>query len=256
MTTLLLIDGLNLVRRVYEANPSPDSPEKAKQAVRNSIASFDRAFTETQPTHALAVFDFGGETFRHRLFSGYRRKRKPMPAELREVLPDIKERIHQRCVLTMALPDVEADDVLASAARQGEREGFTSIVAMTTDKDVYQLVNDCIRGRHHFEGTYQDVSWVVQKFGVQPHQMLDYLSLVGDTSDDVPGVAHIGPKTAVALLAQFGTLDNILASTDQLTGRVRTNLENGREMALLSRQLIRLKEDLDLGLTLMDLSLV
>lgn len=244
---LVLIDGLNIVRRVYEANPAPDSAEKAQNAVRNSLSSFRRVLEEHQPTHVLAPFDFGGPTWRHALYSDYRKKRKPMPAELREVLPDLYEKLHAMGIPTISIPGVEADDVLATVFGHWDMRGKATVVS--TDKDLAVLVAKGAGVRDHFNMEWRDEAWILNKFGVASHLLHDLLSLTGDSSDDIPGVDKLGTKTAAKLLNLYGSLDGVLANADKVTGVVGNNLRASIELVQLARQLVSFKTDMQLGLT-------
>lgn len=246
---LLLIDGLNIVRRVYEANPAPDSADKAQGAVRSSLASFRRALEEHKPTHVLAPFDFGGPTWRHRLYADYRKKRKPMPTELREVLPGLYEKLHEIGVPTLSLPDVEADDVLATAFYKWDVSKRGPVTLLSTDKDLAKLVGDGARVRDHFNLVWRDEEWIVKKFGVPAALLHDLLALMGDSSDDVPGVPECGPKTAAKWLTTYGSFDEVLLHAADISGKVGQNLRDNLELVKLARQLVAFKTDIPLGLT-------
>lgn len=244
---LVLIDGLNIVRRVYEANPAPDSADKAQGAVRSSLASFRRALEEHQPTHVLAPFDYGGPTWRHALYPQYRQKRKPMPAELREVLPLLYEKLHAMGVPTISVPDVEADDVLACVFGHWGQRGTVTVVS--TDKDLAYLVAHGARVRDHFKPEWRDDAWIEAKFGVKAALLHDLLALTGDTSDDIPGVPGVGVKSAAKLLATYGSLDGVLAHAGDVKGKQGEQLRASVELVRLARQLVAFKTDMQLGLT-------
>ena len=245
---LLLIDGLNIVRRCYEANPAPDSAEKAQGAVKSSLASFRRALEEHQPTHVLAPFDFGGTTWRHELYPEYRKKRKPMPQELRDVLPLVRQRLNEMGVSTISVPGVEADDVLATVFyRWDHKRG--PVTVLSTDKDLAALSADGARVRDHFNLVWRDEAWIVAKYGVGSARLHDWLALVGDSSDDVPGVPGVGDKTAAKLLNAHGTLDDVIAAAGGIKGKLGENLRASIELVRVARRLVAFKTDLSLGLT-------
>ena len=246
---LLLIDGLNVVRRVYEANPAPDSPDKAQAAVRSSLGSFRRALEEHKPTHILAPFDFGGPTWRHELYPDYRKKRKPMPQELRDVLPALYERLHEMGVPTISVPGVEADDVLATAFYRWDTAKRGPVTVLSTDKDLTALAADGARVRDHFNLVWRDETWIVEKFGVGPALLHDLLALSGDSSDDIPGVPGVATKTAAKLLNAHGTLDSVLAAAETVKGKLGENLRASLDLVRLARKLVSFKTDLSLGLT-------
>lgn len=254
---LLLLDGLNIARRCYEANPAPDSPEKAQGAVRSAFASFKRALHEYPATHGLAAFDAGGLTWRHALWSDYRKNRKPMPQELRDELPTLKNRLQDELGLkTLTLEGVEADDVLNTAALKWLAcLPLAKVTVVSTDKDLCVLIAQGVRVRDHFKPEWRDADWVERKFGVPPALLADLLALTGDSADDIPGVAGIGVKTAAKLLKDHGSLQAVLASADQVKGKAGQALREGANMAALSRQLVAMKDDLQLGLKVSEMRL-
>ncbi|MDB5985742.1 MAG: 5-3 exonuclease, C-terminal fold family protein [Nevskia sp.] len=247
---LLLIDGLNVVRRIYEANPEPESPDKLNTAMRNSLASFRRALDEHRPSHALAVFDFGGPTWRHALYPRYREKRLPMPQMLRDALPAFYVQLASLLNLkSVALPQVEADDVIASVAQRWQARGLGPAIIISTDKDLCQLLEYGCLVRDHFKPEWRDAAWVQQKFGVPVAALGDWLALAGDDSDDIPGVRGIGPKGATKLIKAYQTLERVLREAAPLQGAVARNLREHAELARLSRQLVSFKTDVAIGLT-------
>lgn len=246
---LLLVDGLNVVRRVYEANPAEDSPEKAQGAVRSSLASFRRALMEHRPTHVLAPFDYGGRTFRQDIYEQYRSSRKPMPLELREVLPELFANLHDIGIPTISVPGVEADDVVATVFRLWAKADKGPAVVVSTDKDMSVLISEGAQIRDHFLPEWRDEAWVLKKFGVPSALVHDFLSLMGDKSDDIPGVNKVGAKTAAKWLLEYKSLENLLANADAIPGKVGENLRAEVDLARLSKRLVSFKTDLSLGLT-------
>ncbi|MDO8418333.1 MAG: 5'-3' exonuclease H3TH domain-containing protein [Agitococcus sp.] len=255
MTHLLLVDGLNLVRKVYEAIPTPDSEKKAEDSIAVMQSSLMRALRETPSTHALGVFDFGGNTFRHRMYPAYKQDRKPMPEHLKNVMPHIRAMFEARGVPTCAPEDVEADDGLASAAIQGLAAGIDAITILSNDKDMCYLISSSISVRDHFARIYRTQEWALEKFGVPHSQLLDYLALVGDAVDGVPGVAGIGVKTARLLLSEYANLEAIYEQLTLVgvTPRIQGYLQQGKDMAFLSRELVTLRTDVVLGVDWWDM---
>ena len=249
--SLLLIDGLNILRRVYEAIQAEDSPEKAQGAMRSALASFRRALDEHKPTYALAPFDFGGRTWRHELYDAYREKRKPMPQELREVIPQFRDTLEDRLGLkTISVEGVEADDVIATVHGCWCAHGRTGrAVVMSTDKDLAALLAQGALIRDHFTPEWRDEAWVLKKFGVRPDQLQDCLALIGDSSDDIPGVEKVGVKTAAGWLATYGTLENLLANANDIKGKLGERLRQQADIARLSKRLVEFRTDMALGLT-------
>lgn len=246
----LIIDGLNITRRCYEANPAPDSKEKAQGAVKAAFSSFKRALAEHQASHGLAAFDAGGPTWRHELWPEYRKNRKPMPSVLRDEIASLRQRLENELGLkSIAMPGVEADDVINTVALKWLRcYPGSRVTVVSTDKDLCTLITQGVRVRDHFTPEWRDTEWVERKFGVPPFLLGDLLALMGDSSDDIPGVAGIGVKTAAKLLLEYGSLTKLINSADQLKGKAGAALREHREMALLSRKLVDMRDDLQIGL--------
>lgn len=252
---LLLLDGMNIVRRVYEAVKGDDTPERADGALRSSWGSFMRGLREHQPTHALAAFDAGGRTWRHELFANYKVDRKPMAESLRAALPGFLERLNNAGLRTLRMPGVEADDTITTLAVKAASRGF-EVVVLSTDKDLLVLLDKGIKVYDHFAGEFRDEAWVRNKFhGIRPAQMTDFLGLCGDDIDGIPGVEQIGAKTAAKLLLEHGDLDTVLANAASIKGKLGERLRLCAPDALLSRQLATMKTDLALGLTPRDIAL-
>ena len=246
---LLAIDGLNIVRRVYEASPEPDSDLKASIALRHAFSSF-RILLETHaPTHVLAAFDHGGATWRHALYPRYRENRAPMPGFLREALPEFHERLRQAGLQVLMLPGVEADDVIATGVMRWLQEGRGEAIVATTDKDLHVLVAHGALVWDHFKNEWHDDAWVRQRFGVAPELLHDLLALMGDPTDGVPGVSKIGMKTAARLLNAYGSLEAVVAGAGILKTPLGERLRAEREILQVSRQLVELKHDVRLGVT-------
>lgn len=246
---LLLIDGLNLVRRVYEASPAEDSPDKAQGAVRSSLSSFRRALREHQPTHVLAPFDHGGATWRHELYSPYKANRKPMPQPLRDVLPELFEQLARLSVSTISVAGVEADDVVATVCHRWLEGRRGPVTVLSTDKDLAALLAQGARIRDHFKPEWRDEAWTCAKFGVSADRLHDLLALAGDNSDGVPGVPGVAVKTAAKLLHTYGSLGAVLANASDIKGKLGENVRANIETVRLARQLVGFKTDITLGLT-------
>lgn len=249
MGKLLAIDGLNIVRRVYEANPEPDSAEKAEAAIRNAASSFRRLLATHEPTHVLPAFDHGGRTWRHDLYPEYRLNRKPMPDELRQRLPDFCAQLADMDLRVVSIEGVEADDVIATAVLRWLGEGRGEAVIASTDKDLHVLIEHGALIWDHFKGEWHDRAWVEKKFGVPPEMLTDLLALAGDASDGIPGIEKIGLKTAARLLMSYQDLEGIMAGAGILVDPLGRKLRAGRDNAFLSRALVQLKTDVRLGVT-------
>ncbi|MEO8120024.1 MAG: 5'-3' exonuclease H3TH domain-containing protein [Rhodoferax sp.] len=247
--SLLIIDALNIIRRIHEAIPEPDSEEKVANTIASSVSSFKRALKTHRPTHAIAVFDHGGRTWKHGLFAGYQAHRKPMPQHLREGLLTIKQELHETGLHWIAVEGIEADDAIAALVDKWCKVKSEQAIILSTDKDFLQLLNDQVCIYDHFKDVWRDTAYVQKKFGVTPSQMGDLLALMGDAVDGVPGVDKIGCKTAATLLRINGNLDRLISNADKVAGQVGANLRKGIEIARLSRQLVSFKTDMPLGLT-------
>ena len=249
MGKLLAIDGLNIVRRVYEASPEPDSQDKAETALRHALSSFRKLLAAHQPTHVLPAFDFGGPTWRHVLYPRYREQRAPMPSFLRAALPQFHDRLAADGLHVLSIPEVEADDVIGTAVMRWLQEGRGEAIVATTDKDLHGLIAHGALVWDHFKGEWHDDAWVRNKFGVAPELLLDLLALMGDVTDGVPGVSKVGMKTAARLLNAYGDLDAVMAGAGILKTPVGERLRAEKDILMLSRQLVRLKTDVTLGVT-------
>jgi 5'-3' exonuclease len=249
MAKLLTIDGLNIVRRVYEANPEPDTPEKAEAALRHSLSSFRKLLAAHQPTHVLPAFDFGGHTWRHDLYAQYRDNRAPMPTVLRERLAGFYDQLADMGLTVVSVPEVEADDVIGTAVLRWLGEGRGDAIIASTDKDLHVLIAHGALLWDHFKGEWHDAKWVEDKFGVPPDMLADLLALVGDASDNIPGVSKVGVKTAARLLHSYGSLEGIMAGAGILKNPLGERLRKERETLFLSRKLVALKTDVLMGVT-------
>lgn len=246
---LLAIDGLSIVRRVYEANPEADESAKADAALRHALSSFKKLLAMHQPSHVLSAFDFGGPTWRHALYPQYREHREPMPAALRDGLPGFYDRLAALGLKVVSVPEVEADDVIATAVLRWLGEGRGEAIVASTDKDLHGLIAQGALLWDYFKGEWHDRAWVEKKFGVPPEMLTDLLALMGDVADGIPGVSKIGVKTGAKLLRAYGSLDGVMAGAGILKGPLGERLRKERDMAYLSRKLVALKTDVRMGVS-------
>ena len=255
MKTLLLVDGSSYLYRAFHALPDlrnrKNEPTGAIHGVLNMLR---RLHKDYQADYSACVFDAKGKTFRDELYPDYKAHRPSMPPDLAVQI----EPLHA-CIRAMGWPmlivdGVEADDVIGTLARQAEQQNMRCIIS-TGDKDITQLVNPRITLVNTMSNEVMDEANVLAKFGVPPEGMLDYLMLVGDTADNVPGVEKVGPKTAVKWLTQYGSLDNLVAHADEIKGVVGDNLRKALDWFGMSRQLITIKCDVDLPIKLTELEL-
>lgn len=250
MLELLAIDAMNLIRRIHAAQQGREDALVTTQLLaQNAII---KCLEDTGASHVVVVFDGHSGTWRHDLFSAYKSQRKPMPQDLADALEQMKQSFAQQGITSVEYPHLEADDVIASlASKVAEHGGKTWIIS--TDKGFLQLASEQIVVRHYFEKRTYVAADVVAQYGIQPHQLVDYYALVGDTTNEVPGVSKIGPKTASQLLNTYGDLDNILIHSTDIGGKIAQYLEQDYKKALLARKLIALKVDCQLGINLQQL---
>ncbi|MDB4029461.1 DNA polymerase I, partial [Gammaproteobacteria bacterium] len=208
---------------------------------------------ENPNSHYLAIFDAKGKNFRHSIYKDYKANRPPMPSELREQLAPLKSICNAMGMPVVEIPDVEADDVIATLAVMGAQRGIPMIIS-SLDKDLMQLVEDpLIKMVNTMNNKVYDVAGVQEKFGVHPDQIIDYLALVGDTSDNIPGVPKVGPKTAVKWLNEFKDLEGITQNAENFPGVVGQNLRDSIQDLDRNVELVTLKKDVDLSVSLDEL---
>ena len=260
MKTLLLVDGSSYLYRAFHAMPdlrnSKNEPTGAIQGVLNMLRRLHKDYPSD---YSACVFDAKGKTFRDDIYPQYKANRASMPDDLRPQIEPLHEAIKALGWPLIVIDGVEADDVIGALAKQAEREGIRTIIS-TGDKDITQLVNDKITVVNTMRDAFRrvddvlDIAGVTAKFSVPPSLIIDYLTLVGDTSDNVPGVEKVGPKTAVKWLMQYGNLDNIVANADSITGVVGENLRKALDWLPTARQLITIRTDIGIQESLSDLS--
>ncbi len=245
---LVLVDGSSYVYRAFHALPpltnSRGEPTGAVYGVLNMLVKFVKDY---QPRCMAVVFDAPGKTFRDDLFAQYKAQREPMPNDLRSQLEPLLAIIRAQGLPILQVAGVEADDVIGTLACRACAAG-QSVLISTGDKDMAQLVNESITLINTMSNTVLDRAGVKAKFDVFPEQIIDYLALVGDSSDNIPGVEKVGPKTAAKWLGQYGTLDRVIAHASEITGKVGENLRAGLLTLELSRKLATIHTDLELPL--------
>ena len=245
---LVLIDGSSYLYRAFHALPpltnSAGQPTGAVHGVLSMLLKFLREF---EPPHIGVVFDAPGKTFRDDLFAEYKANRPPMPDDLRAQTEPLLEAVQGLGLPLLRIDGVEADDVIGTLAARAAAAGQQVLIS-TGDKDMAQLVNDNITLVNTMSNTVLDRAGVKAKFDVFPEQIIDYLALVGDSSDNIPGIDKVGPKTAAKWLNKYGTLDQLLAHAAEIEGKVGDNLRAGLTTLALSRQLATIRCDLELPL--------
>lgn len=249
MKTLLLVDGSSYLYRAFHAMPdlrnSANEPVGAIQGVLNMLRRLHKDYPSE---YSACVFDAKGKTFRDDLYPEYKANRVSMPDDLRVQIEPLYETIRAMGWPLIIEDGVEADDVIGALAKQAEKEGIKTIIS-TGDKDITQLVNEHITVVNTMRDAFRktddvlDIAGVENKFGIPPSKIIDYLILVGDTSDNVPGVEKVGPKTAVKWLTEYGSLDNIVANADNIKGVVGDNLRKALPWLPTARELITIRCD-------------
>ena len=247
---LLLIDGSYYIYRSYFALP-PLSTKSGQPtgAVRGAVNALQKLLRQYHPTHCAVVFDPPGPTFRHEMAQDYKAHRPPTPDDLKAQFEPLKQLVRAMGIPVLCVDGFEGDDVIGTLAKLAERHGQDVIIS-TADKDMTQLVNDRITIVNPFtdKDGILDPAGVEAKFGVRPDQIIDYLALVGDASDGIAGVQGVGPKTAVKWLQAWGTIDNLIANADKLTGKVGETFRNSLEQVRLSRTLATIHCEAPVGL--------
>ena len=246
---LLLIDALNLIRRIHAAVRAPDENSQVDGAISSTLSSLARALQDSQPSHALIVFDGNPPTWRHELYPDYKSQRKPMPDILHNRLGDFNHAFLQLGVKTFRRSGLEADDVIASIASKAMAAGV-AVTILSTDRSFQQLLTcPSIRLRDHFQKLDHNTETVYQQMGFKPEQLVDYWAMAGN--GDIPGVNGVGNKGAEKLMQDFGSLEQVFQQQESkgASGKVCAQ----KEQALLSRRLATLATELELGVRLKDL---
>nr|WP_113865553.1 flap endonuclease Xni [Brenneria salicis]NMN92536.1 protein Xni [Brenneria salicis ATCC 15712 = DSM 30166]RBP64553.1 protein Xni [Brenneria salicis ATCC 15712 = DSM 30166]RLM31337.1 flap endonuclease Xni [Brenneria salicis ATCC 15712 = DSM 30166] len=245
---LLIVDALNLIRRIHAVQGSPCVP-----ACQHAL---HQLLQHSQPTHAVAVFDDEERdtSWRHQILPDYKAGRPPMPEDLKQELPQIKAAFAEMGVVSWHSPGNEADDLAATLATKVAASGHQATI-VSTDKGYCQLLAPTIQIRDYFQKRWLDLPFVEQEFGVLPQQLTDYWGLAGIGSSKIPGVSGIGPKSAVQLLQQAGSLETLYQDLASVPEKWRNKLEQQREMAFISRRVSTLSTDLALNGNLQQLRL-
>lgn len=250
MSKLVLIDGHSILNRAFYGVPElSNSAGLHTNAVYGFLNIMFKILEEEAPDYLMVAFDVKAPTFRHEMFKEYKGTRKPMPEELREQVPVMKEVLRAMQICILELPGYEADDVLGTMAKRAEKEGM-EVSLVSGDRDLLQIATEHIKiripktkgGKTEIEDYY--TKDVLEKYQVTPTQFIDLKALMGDTADNIPGVPKVGEKTATELMTQFGSLDEIYAHIDEITRKsVRESLQQNKELAYLSKALATIKVD-------------
>ena len=251
---LVLVDGSSYLFRAYHARgvnlSSPDGrPTHVIYIVLNMLS---KLVNDEQPDLIGVVFDAKGKTFRNDIYPEYKANRPPMPDDLREQIEPLHELIRARGLPLICVEGVEADDIIGTMSREATEQGYRVVIS-TGDKDMAQLVNANVSLINTMNNHFMDEAGVVEKFQVRPDQIIDYLALMGDASDNIPGVPKVGPKTAAKWIAEYGGLDAVIAHADDIPGKVGENLRESLGFLPMSYELATIKLDCDTGVRIDEL---
>ena len=251
---LILIDGSSYLYRAYHALPPlMSSKNQPTGAIRGVISMINKILLDHPNSPLAVIFDAKGKTFRHEMYKDYKANRPPMPEDLVKQIEPINQIIEALGIKLLSIKGVEADDVIGTLAKEASEAGLNTVIS-TGDKDMTQLVNKHIRVVNTMSNELLDEKGVEEKFGVKPKLIVDYLALVGDSSDNVPGVEKVGPKTAVKWLVEYGSLDEIIKNAEKISGKVGENLRNGMSQLHISKELVTIKKDVSLEVGVKDLT--
>lgn len=254
---LVLIDGNSIMNRAFYGVPELTNKEGLHtNAVYGFLNIMFKIMEEEEPSHMLVAFDEKAPTFRHKMYDEYKGTRKPMPEELREQMPVLKDILRAMNICIVSQEGIEADDILGTMARKGEKDGF-SVAVVSGDRDLLQLATEKIQIRIPKTRAGKTVvedyhtAEVIGKYGVTPLQIIDLKGLMGDSSDNIPGVPGVGEKTALKLLTLYGTVENVISHVDEITpNRAREAVKNNISLARLSKELATIKTDCRLSVTM------
>ncbi len=250
---LILVDGSSFLHRAFHAIPPLTTPDGMPSNAIYGVINMLRKLANDHPTDYFAViFDAPGKTFRHDIYEEYKSHRPPMPNDLKVQIEPLHNLVRAMGLPLIMVPDVEADDVMGTLAKYATEQGF-DVILSTGDKDMAQLVNDHVILENTMSDTQLDRQGVIEKFGVVPEHIVDYLALMGDTVDNIPGVPKVGPKTAAKWINQYSTLENLIGHADEIKGKVGENLRAALNQLPISKELTTIKCDLPLPYKIEDL---
>ena len=251
---IILVDGSSYLYRAYHALPPlTTSKNQPTGAIKGVISMIKRVLIDHPDSPLAVVFDAKGKTFRHDMYSEYKANRPPMPEDLVQQIEPIHRIISLMGIKLIMIPGVEADDVIGTLAKQARQKKLNTVIS-TGDKDMTQLVCDNVSVVNTMSGELLDENGVMNKFGVGPELITDYLALIGDKSDNVPGVDKVGPKTAVKWLNEYKNIEGIKKNAESIGGKVGENLRSSIETLDLAHELVKIKTDVPLEITIEDLA--
>tara|TARA_B100000941_G_scaffold78546_1_gene53667 strand:+ start:425 stop:3109 length:2685 start_codon:yes stop_codon:yes gene_type:complete len=251
---IILVDGSSYLYRAYHALPPlTTSKNRPTGAIKGVISMIKRVLIDHPDSPLAVVFDAKGKTFRHDMYPEYKANRPPMPEDLIQQIEPIHRIISLMGIKLIMIPGVEADDVIGTLAEQARQKKLNTVIS-TGDKDMTQLVNDNVSVVNTMSGELLDENGVMNKFGVGPELITDYLALIGDKSDNVPGVDKVGPKTAVKWLKEYKNIEGIKKNAESISGKVGESLRSSLETLDLAHELVKIKTDVPLEIGIEDLA--
>lgn len=246
---LILVDGSSYLYRAYHAMPPLTNADgESTGTIYGVINMLRKLMRDYQPQQMAVIFDAKGKTFRNDLYAEYKATRPPMPDDLREQIAPIHEIVKAMGLPLLVIDAVEADDVIGTLAQQATHAGIETVIS-TGDKDMAQLVTEHVTLINTMNNTKTDIASVKEKYGIKPEQIIDYLALMGDKVDNIPGVESVGPKTATKLLQQYGNLQGVIDHADEVKGKLGEKLRAAVDALPLSYQLATIKLNVPLGVT-------
>ena len=249
---LVLVDGSSYLFRAFHGLPPLSHNGHPTGAIYGVLNMLRKLIADEQPSNIAVVFDAKGKTFRNDIYDLYKANRPPMPEELRVQIEPLHQIIKAQGLPLISVDGVEADDVIGTMAVAATKTGYQVLIS-SGDKDMAQLVNDNVRIINTMNNHWMTVDTVPQKFQVQPGQIIDYLALIGDTSDNIPGVPKVGPKTASKWLAQYGSLQGVMDNADEIKGKIGDNLRASLDFLPMSYQLATIRLDCETGVEIDEL---
>lgn len=254
---IVLVDGSSYLYRAFHIpnlQELKNSEGMPTGAIRGVISMLKRLLGNENPSHIAVIFDAKGKTFRHDMYKEYKANRPPMPEELQVQIEPLHDMVRALGLPLISVSGVEADDVIGTLAKQASEQGHEVLVS-TGDKDMAQLVNDQVTLVNTMTDTKMDTNGVVEKFGVAPNQIIAYLALIGDKSDNIPGIPSVGPKTAAKWLNEYETLDEIIKNADGIKGKVGEKFRAHIDQLPMSVDLTTIRCDLELTTSIDDLKI-
>lgn len=244
---IYIIDGSAYIYRAYHAvAPLTNSSGQYTHAVFGFVNMIRKLIREKSPEKLVVAWDSRGPVFRHDIYSDYKANRPPMPEDLASQIPFIRQYVDASNIPSLEVPGVEADDIIATLAKRCSAEGI-HVIIVSGDKDLLQLVDDSVTVYDPMKNKVIDDQGVFEKYGVMPASLLDCFALMGDSSDNVPGVPGVGAKTAQKLITEYGSLDGIYEQVDSMKkSKMKEKLIDSKDLAYLSKELIALKMDVEL----------